>query len=251
MNDEIDDFILQHATTPKRVYDPVKAREYYLRTRKLKGRQTAKFSKPTVITKSKPKVKSTRVYKSPKHVDLTGYTYKDHKWYNAKGLHVANAKTSTSGMWFLPGAPLPKNKKPSLKPGGKPALNKKPPVKKVVKPPSIRERRTSKPTGKPVTTKKTAPVVVNPQTTNLSGYTFKDGKWFDKSGAEIGTAKDRESPIVIAPGTTPPPDVGGTNTPQEAGQINQKERAAKVEEVKRRLEGANLILERIRRNSNN
>jgi hypothetical protein len=41
--DKVDDFIhsvLQHAPAP-RIYDPVKAHEYYLRTRELKGKRSA------------------------------------------------------------------------------------------------------------------------------------------------------------------------------------------------------------------
>lgn len=55
---EAEAFFLRHGPTP---YDPVKAREYYLRTRQLKGRQTSEGDEPT-----KGRSSSVARYSSPR-----------------------------------------------------------------------------------------------------------------------------------------------------------------------------------------
>lgn len=57
MDDEVDRILLEHADVPvKRIYNPAKAHEYYMKTRKLKGRKKAKFViGPKLPTKLPPK----------------------------------------------------------------------------------------------------------------------------------------------------------------------------------------------------
>lgn len=57
MDDEVERLILEHADIPvKRIYNPAKAHEYYMKNRKLKGRQKAKFViGPKLSTKLPPK----------------------------------------------------------------------------------------------------------------------------------------------------------------------------------------------------
>lgn len=96
---EVDDFFLKHGLAPKRKYDPVKAREYYLRTRELKGRKKAAFSKPVKRTPSKKP--------SEDQFNLKGFDYRGGKWYDKSGKLVGTAKEEDSEIKLVPGAKIP------------------------------------------------------------------------------------------------------------------------------------------------
>lgn len=106
---EVEDFILKHADVPKKVYDPVKAHEYYMRTRKLKGRRQLRFGTPTKKVGGAVGKKTTGPTRkiNPEAYNLKGYNYDKGKWYDPQGNYIGDAKYEDSTIVLAPGAKPP------------------------------------------------------------------------------------------------------------------------------------------------